>query len=759
MNYEEKKKEVNLLDYWRMVVRRKGVIFAFTGVVVLLMGIRTFTSTPIYKAQATLMIEEEKAKMLSIENEFGYQSQVSDLRFFNTQLILLKSESLAERVARKLNLLSRPEFGAGKKPRKSLIAWIKDLLSFKWIVPKKKPKKEESGDLVPSNPFSGIAQSVRNSIEVSPIRETKVIKLSYSSPYPVLAAEIVNTLAQEFIAFSIEKRFETTQQASDFLGEQIVNLRDDLAAKERELQRYGKEKGLFFLNDSESTVVNKFADLNEAYTHAQIDRIKAEAIYRELKELKMDSLPQFVSDPAIQQLKAEYTRMKNEYEEKSRVYKSSHPEMVRLKAKMDSMKDELRHAVDAAESEYRSALKKEVSLRNLLGRQRSSVVKMNSNAILYKSLKIEVENKRKLLNSLVERQNETLVSARLGGLKTSSTSIIDRAKVPQSPISPRKKRNLILALLMGLFGGVGLCFFLDYMDNTIKGPEEVEKLVDLPSLGVIPFLPPDGMKKKKRYGYFTKYSYAYGQDNPQEKESLLDIKNIELINHLYPKFSISEDYRTARTSILLSHAERPPRTIAFSSASPKEGKTATVANMAVSFSQLEKKVLVVDSDMRKPRLHRLFKARNIGGLSGYLTGRISLEDAMLKTSIENIWMIPSGPIPPNPSELLNSNKMKEMIEETKARFDVVLLDTPPVMAVIDPVIISSLVDSTVFIVQEGKTAHKPFVSSIEGLRRAKANIVGVLFNEAKMRGDGYYHSSYSRYYRYHYYGGEEEAEE
>ena len=761
---EEREKGVDLLEYWRIIIKRKWVVVTFAGALILFVGIFSFLATPIYKAKTTLLIEEESSRILSIEDEFGYQRRAVDLRFYNTQLKLLKSKSLAERVARKMNLLSRQEFGAGEKPKKSLIAAAKDLISLRWIASKKK-KDRESDALIPSNPYSEIAAAIQSGVEVSPVRDTKLVELSYKSPYSVLSADIVNALAEEFISFSVEKRYETTQQASDFLSEQIANLREDLAAKERELQRYGQEKKLFFTSDKESAVVNKFADVLDAYTQAQIERINKEATYRESKDLDVDSLPQFVNNPMIQELKTDYTRMKNEYEEMSKTFKSNYPDMIKSRAKLDSMKEELKSeikkAVDAAESEYRSALKKEASLEDLLETQRRDVVRMNSNAIFYNSLKIEVENMQNQLNSLIEMEKDTQVSARLGGLKTSNISIIDKAEIPKSPASPKKRRNLILALIVGIFGGVGLCFLLESLDNTVKGPEDVEKLSGLPSLGVIPYLPPEGMKKKKRYGYYSKYKhkYSYKKENPEGKESLPDIKEIELVNQLYPRFFISEDYRTVRTSILLSHAESPPKSIVFTSALPKEGKTATVANMAVAFSQLDEKVLVVDADLRKPRLHRIFKVKNIGGLSGYLTGKVSIEDAVQKTNVENIWLIPSGPIPPNPSELLNSDKMKGMMDELKRGYDVVMLDTPPMLAVVDGVIISSLGDSTVFIIQAGKTTRKPFLQAVEELKRAKAKVIGVVFNEVKAKGEGYYSPYYHHYRsRYHYYGEEEEEE-
>lgn len=760
MSYEEKRREIDLMEYWRVIVKRKWVIVTFAGILVFITGVFSFLAVPLYKSTVTLLMEEESSKILSIDETFGYQPSVGrDLRFYNTQIRLLKSKSLAERVARKMNLLSRPEFGAGRKSKKSMVALAKDILTFKWIKSKKKSKDEKLNSLFSSSPYSSIARSVQSNIEVESIRDTKLVEVSFTSPSPILAAETVNTLAKEFINFSIEKRYATTQQASDFLSEQIANLREELATKERELQRYGQEKEILLLNDTESTALNKFDALNQAYTQAQIERIRAEANYRELKDLNVDSLPHFVNNSVVQQLHTEYTRLKNEYKERSKEFKPNYPDMVRLKARLDNMEEELRNeiekAVDAAESQYRTALKNENSLRKILNEQKIDVARMDSDAILYRSLKIEVENKRRVLNSLEERKSQTEVSASLGGLKSSNISIIDPGEVPRSPFSPKKTYNLTIALLIGIFGGAGLCFFLDYLDNTVKGPEDVEKLAGLSSIGIIPFLSPEGTKKKKKHSYYSQYNYSYGKENPGREEILPNIKKIELVNHLHPKFFLSEDYRTVRTSILLSHAESPPKSIVFSSPLPREGKTATVVNMAVAFAQLKEKVLVVDSDLRKPRLHRIFKVRNNTGLSAYLTGKVSLGEAIQKTSIENIWILPSGLIPPNPSELLNSKKMKEMMEEVKKRFDIVFLDTTPVLAVIDAVIVSSLADSTVLVIKAGKITRKPFLNTVDELRRAKAKIIGVLFNQLKVKRGDYYFMDYYRYYRQHYYGEEE----
>jgi capsular exopolysaccharide synthesis family protein len=752
MNNKIERKEIDVLEYWHIILKRKWILVTFAAVLVVFVAIFSFTSTPLYRATASIMIEEPSSNMLNIQDIMGYGGYYrSDYlgTFFNTQLKLLTSRSLAERVAKKMNFPARPEFLASARSRTSLFQSVKNLVTLRWLFTPRKPADRGEKAQYQPNPYSAYAFTVLGGLSITPVEETRLVDVSYTSSHPVLAADIVNTLVEEFISFSIESRYEATQQASEFLTEEIAKLRDDLGAKERDLQRYGEEKKLLFLSKDESSVVNKFADVSSALTEAQVDRIKKESLFRELRSLKADALPQFISNPLIQSLKTSYTQTKNEFDERSKVFKPDYPEMIKLRTRMDSMKSELqseiRKAVDASEADFRASQKKEASLQNMLESQRTEVSKMDSNAILYNSLRIEVENMRNLLNSLVAKQNETLVSARLGGLRTSNIKIIDRALVPGGPFTPNTRRNLLMALLVGLFGGLGLIFLVEYMDNTVKGPEDAEKITGLPSLGIIPFLSPDGLKKRSdQYG-----SYSYGAENAAGEETMPEVSEIELINHLFPKFSISEDYRTVRTSILFSHSDSQPKTICFTSTLPQEGKTATVSNIAVSFAQLEGKVLLVDCDMRKPRLHRIFKVRNLVGLSGYLTGKVTFEDAIQKTSIENIWILPSGPHPPNPAELLNSRRMKEFMALVKERFDVILLDTPPVLAVIDPVIISSLSDCTVIVIRAGKTTRKPLAKAVAEIRKAKSEVIGVIFNEVRIGRQGtvgpYYH-----YYQYEY---------
>lgn len=753
MNTNGQKKEIDVWEYLRIVLKRKWVLIGFAAVLLVLAAVNSFTTRPLYRATATILIEEPGSSMLNIQELLNYQIGYGNDyigTYFNTQLRLLTSRSLAERVAKRMNLASRPEFQSPRRGRPSILGAVRRFASLSWLTPRpKRDAASEAASRATMTPASAFAFTILGGLIVTPVVETRLVDVSYTSPYPRLAADVVNALVEEFITFSVETRYEATQQASEFLNEQIAQLREDLGVKERELQKYGEEKKLLFLNANESSVVNKFADVNTAFTEAQIDRFKKEATYRELRDVKLDALPQFVNNPLIQSLKTSYVQIKNEVDEKSKTYRADHPEMIRLKARLDStqseLQSELQKAVGAAEADYRAALNKETSLQGLLDTQRTDVVRTNNNSILYNSLKIEVDNKRTLLTSLISKQNETLVSARLGGLRTSNIKIIDPALVPGGPFTPNIPRNLMMALLLGLFGGLGLVFLFEYLDNTVKGPEDAEKITGLASLGIIPYLSPDGAKKRDS----GKYGYTYGNEAAVPDDSSPKVTEIELVNHLFPKFSIAEDYRTIRTSILFSRADATPKVICFTSSLPQEGKSATISNLAVSFAQLEGRVLLIDADLRKPRLHKVFGARNTVGLSGYLAGRVPFEDAVQKTQIDNIWLMTSGPHPPNPAELLNSRHMRELIAQARERFDTVLIDTPPVLAVIDPVIVASLADATVVIVRAAKTTRKALGRAVAEIRKSKADVIGLVFNEVRIGsqavGTPYYH-----YYQYEY---------
>ena len=754
MVHDEEKREVDLMEYLRIIEKRKWLAITFVSAIILFTAIFTFTAIPQYKATATLFIEEESSRVMNIEDEFGNPRQVTDMRTFNTQLGMLKSKNLAASVAERLNLLSRPELLEGIQPKKSPFSSVKNIITLKWLS-SGKSAEEEKNPQSQSNPYSGYAGIIQANLKISPRRDTKLVDVSYTSRIPRLCAEVVNAYAVEFQEFGSSLRYERTKRFSNDLSKQIDTLRAELVSRQREKQRYGEEKGLILSDpesEEESAVFTKYRSLYDAYNQAVIEKNRIGAINAIVRDADIDSLPN-IDDTRIQQLQTEYMNAKNDYDEIRRTAGSNNPTLIRAQDRLDRSKENLKQAILGIGAEYDKAIRYERSLRRELDQQESEISVLQSDIVFYQTLNYEVESLKTRLNSLLNIQTQVNASKELESLKTSNISVVDQAEVPNKPVSPNKKKNIMLAVLFGLFGGIGLCFLFEYLDNTIKGPEEVEKLTGLPLLGVIPLLEQDDLHGKERS--LSEYGSKGQKEGLAAKKSETKNKDIELINHLFPTHPISDDYRTVRTSILLSHADSPPKIIALTSSLPAEGKSTTLVNLAIAFAQLEKKVLVIDSDIRKPRIHRIFKIGNTGGLSGCLAGKLELKDAIQKTFIKNLCFLPAGPTPPNPSELLNSAKMKEMLEEVKKTFDIVLLDTSPILAIIDAVIISTLVESTIMVLRAGEVTRKPFMSAVGELKRGNAHIMGVVFNGLKASEGKYFYRGNYPYYRYGYYGSQE----
>jgi len=766
MNKIIEKKEIDLVDIGRIAMKRKWVIILLAVFFAVVVAVSSFTKTPVYRATSRILIEEPGSGFSNIQDLLKPQSYYSKNyvgTYFNTQLQLLTSRTLAGRVVEIMDLGSRSELQQLSSSKKGFGQKIKDIVSFRWLRSERKKTGLDTEFVDVPDPESKLARYILNDLKILPVIKTRLVDVSFTSDHAGLASDIVNALTGEFINYSIEMRYAPTQQASEFLGEQITQLRKELNAKERDLQKYGEDVGLLLMkNKQDSTMVQGFSSLMKAYSDAQLDRYKKEAKYLELKGLNAETIPLYIDDSVLQTLRSNYIQARSEYNEKLGTFLPDYPEMLQLKRKTDSLYDslqnELRKSISAARSEYNEAQNNERSLKAAYEEKKKEVYKSNNDAIYYQSLDIEVTNKRRLLTSLVQKKSETQVSARLKGLKTSNIKIIDKALSPENPVSLHTVRNIILALMLGIFLGAGIAFVTEYFDNTIRDPEEVEKTLDLPSLGIIPFVSPNGTRKSgPRKGYYSSAEVAGGGMAISPSEA----KEVELINHLFPNLSIAEDFRTIRTSIMFSHAGTPPKVITFSSSFPQEGKSSTVANMGVSFAQLNKKVLLIDGDLRRPRQHKIFKARNTKGLSDHLTGEIDFEEAVQMTAIKNLWLLPSGSIPPNPAELLDSDTMRDLLTNVREKFDVILIDAPPLLAVIDAIVLGTFSDSMVLVIRSGKTTKKALAKAVSEVRKTKAQIIGVVYNEVKAKSNGtqYYAPSYQSFMDEYYEVETEEAKE
>ena len=700
-------KEFQIDRYWK-IIRPRLHILVICVILALLGGFaKSMTITPHYRAYGILMIAPEQEGTITFSDRFSIRPNTE---YFNTQVRILKSRSLAKRVIEEISDTSFQQL-----PGDTSIA----------------------GNLGNDELLNRQVDRFLGTIEVRPLRDTRLVEVGYTSLDAERAADIVNTLFTKYIEFNQEFKSSSTRQASEFINRQMEELQRTLAQKEEELQNYSKSKDLFYLNNEENVEVGKFSDLNRAYTEAQINRINKEAVYRELKRQDFEDYPAVRNDQLINQLKGNYANLENEYKRKSQVFKDSYPEMVKIKSQMDALQQRIREEsgnlaeqnLKDAKNQYESALKKEDSLLKLLNQQKEEMVTSNSNAIHYNSLRIEVENMRNLLNFLDRKHKETiLVSTNHEGADLSNIRIIDPADVPRRAIAPQRRMLLLMALILGIGGGLALIFLLDFMDRTVKDQEDIKELMGVPTLGVIP-------------ASTTKSSYtSYFQYLPYKKEKAKPggTKEIEMINYFDPESPLSESYRNIRTSILLSTAGRPPRIITLSSARPSEGKTATVINLAIAFHQLGKKVLLIDGDLRKPRIHKIFRLKNTVGLSSYLVGRAKWTEIVKTTDIPNLHVIPSGPIPPNPVELLDSEIMESLVTKNASpKYDVIFLDSPPFIDIVDPIILGKISDGMILVTWSGKTNRNLVEKAKEKIDQFNIRLLGVVLNKVNLKGEGY----------------------
>lgn len=713
--------EIDLRKYIDVLFRRRWTIISITMLAVAIALLISFTMRPRYTARGMVMIEKEP-NILSFEDIFQIETFRDD--YFQTQYKLLQSRSLAERTIDKLNLWGREEFSG---------------------------KREVSAEEIKNPVFKQkVIDRFLSRLEVKPVRMTRLVEVSFTSYDPALASDCVNALFDAFVDMNIEAKSEATEQASEFLAQQINELKKEISQKEQELQRYGQEKDIVILSDKETTIIEKLGEINRALTEAQIDRVRKESYYNEIKNASPDFIPEAMNNPLIQRLREDYIKLSREYSKMQEKFQPDYPEMQRLKAELDTARDMLKNETEslikAAYSEYQAALKKEKSLQELFDRQKEEAFKINSSAILYNSLKIEIENRKNLLESLLKRQSETGLTARLKGLRTSNIRIIDRADIPVRPSSPKKLRNLMLALFLGLFGGVGLALGLEYLDNTVKSVEDVERYAGLPALGVVPAFDNDS----RAYGYYYSYSSRKegekGKDG-KEKQKEPRPENIELIVYHAPESALAEAYRSLRTALLLSGPQAHLKKIQVTSPLQGEGKSSTISNLAVSLAQMGRRVLLIDADLRRPRQHRLFNVKNHDGLTNYLALDLPPDKLVKATMVPNLFLVNSGPIPPNPAELLSTEKMSRLLEEMSRRYDFLLIDTPPVLAVTDAQVVGKMVDGLVLVVQAERTPREALRQTRELLDLLKIKTLGVVVNCFDLDSRGYY---YRRYYKHYY---------
>ncbi|HOI44087.1 MAG TPA: polysaccharide biosynthesis tyrosine autokinase [Candidatus Aminicenantes bacterium] len=717
---QERKARINLWDDWEVIIKRKWIIISFALAVLTTVMIGTFTARPTYTAKGILQIEKEP-NILTFQDIFQIDAFNDD--YYQTQYKILESRTLAANTIERLKLRENEKFTGKLK---------KDL-------DKTDPAFREA-----------MIDVFLGRLSVDPIRQTRLVEVSFKGPDPDFAARVLNELFDTFIDMSIQKKYSAAEQATEFLSKQIANVSAEIQDKEKRLQEYGARKNIVVLNDRETTIVEKLGGLNRALTEAQIERIAKETYYNQIKMATPDNIPEALNNSSLQKLREEYLRLNRESTRKAETFLPDFPEMKRLKAELDAAKESLgretQRLIVAAYSDYQAAFRKEQSLADAFNQQKLEAARLNSDAILYNSLKVEIENNKNVLQSLLIRQGQTDVSAQLKGLGTSSVSIVDRAAPPRYPSSPKKKLNMLLALMIGLIGGLGLAFLFEHLDNSVKTYEDVEKYCRAPALGIIPRFGKDGRQAlQEKVAQVENLVMRLLKKGTEQARVIPMVESIQLITQFSPNSLFSENYRSIRTTLLFSSAGS--KTLAVSSPLPQEGKTATISNLAVSFAQADKQVLVIDADLRKPRLHAIFNIDNLNGLTDYLNGNIEIDESIKRIQkIPNLFLLNAGSVPPNPLELLGSEKMTYLVEYFKQFFDYILFDTPPLLPFSDAIILGQKIDGVILVAWGNKTPREALQQAKDKLDAHEIKCVGVILNSVNIKEHGSYYAHYHRYY-------------
>lgn len=742
----QEEREVNLRDYLGVLRKRMWTIIAFFLIVVITTAVGTFTVRPVYRATATIQIDKENPQIVDFREIFAVSAW--DVDYYQTHHQILASRQLARRIVNALKLSEHPEFIPGpenafqrlKSNLFELLSTLKSnvlaLLSGLMASSHKDPLKESQphGDSSDAATETFLISQFISRLSIEPVRNTRLVRIHFDSHYPELSSQVSNVVAKTYIQMNLESRMNATEQAREQLNEQLESMKGKMEQSDEELQAFGSEHGFIFLDEKEKNVVlHRLSELNEALAKAESERMAKEALYRQTRQGHYDAIPSILENKLIQDLRQKYVELEVQYSRLSETFKPGYPEMVRIKKQMETIQRrldaELNRFVIAIKNEFESCLRKESMIRTAYEQQKGRATEMQQKAIGYYILKREADTNRELYKNLLQRMKEAGIAA---GIKASNIQVVDQAEVPASPFKPNIPRNVLLAAVVGLLLGVGLAFFFEFLDNTIKTPEDVEQMIRLPSFGMVPEISYEKRKRMER-----------GEIYP-----------VELVTFGNPKSMLSEAYRNIRTSILLSFSERPPKTLVVSSPNPMEGKTTTAINMAIAFAQTGAQVLIIDADLRKPRLHKIFNKSNGMGLSNYLSGNADIQSVIKKSNIPNLCYIPCGPVPPNPSELLGSNLFKNTVQLLGNRFDNIIIDSPPVLSFVDSLILSNCVDGVILVVLGGKTPREALLRSKGALLQVNAKILGVVVNRVDIQ-----KSKYGYYYYQHYSYYEQDSKE
>lgn len=709
---------IDLRQYFRVLNRYKWGILGLAAAMSVLVGLITFSMTPIYSAQSTLLIESSDADVVSIQEVYGMESASSE--YYQTQFEILKSRALIEKTIRETNLLNEPAFAADSGG-----GW-KQMFPFNLIFAEADEPSEEAI-------MQGAVNRFSDALTISPVRNTQLAHIIFESPDSSLAARVANVHAAQYIESIMDARIEATMQASDWLRERLIGLRDDMREAEMRLQEFREREGIAGSGGGMILADMELERISGNIVDARERRMELENLYNQIQNVdvgdpdQIDLIPSVLQSNLIRDIKASLLDIERRKAELSQRYGERHPRMISVNNELENAlatyRDQVQSIINGVANDYRVALASERSLEQSMERARASFQDLNRTDYQLRELEQEAQTRREIYNTFLTRLNETSAT---GDLTSANARVSDPAVAPLQPAKPRKKLIVAITFVLSLMAGVVLAFLSEALNNTVKTPDDVELKLHSTMLGLIPVVDLKAEKEQDVYAYFLH-------------------KN---------RSNYAEAVRTIRTGLILSSLDDEQKIIAVTSTIPGEGKTSTSLSLAFAFGQMER-VLLIDADMRRPSVSKAvgIDQSNRPGLSNVIAGTATMDEAVYTYKEGNISVLASGPIPPNPLELLGSKRFHNLLDDMREHYDRIIIDTAPSGAVSDALALSKQVDSMVYVVQADSTPATQVANSIDRLRKVNANIAGVVLNKLNMsKNAAYYEQYYAGYYNYHSYG-------
>lgn len=702
---------VDLHAQWIILVRRRVLVL---GVCAAMVGGALAVSaraTRIYDAACSLIIDVNPPRVLDKEQvqevaESGTAYWYTK-EFYETQYKVINSRGVAERVVQQLDLAQNAKFLGVDK--------IRDVAEREKAMKKADP-----------------AAALLGRLKVEPVKDSRVVRIRVEDESPEMAATLANAVAEAYIAENQEVRSSITRRAVEWLESQVGELQAKNEESAKGLYAFKEQNDIVFTSweDKQSMTSQRLTALNDLLTKTRAQKAQLQARFDAIEAVRKsadpvetlgDSLQPIASNVLIQNLKLQYATTKNECADLEERLLDKHPKLIACQAKLEfarkNLHDEIWKALDAAQSEYREAVQTEKNLLALYNEAKEEAFRLNQHEVQYTELKRAVEGNQRLYDLVVKRLKDATLA---GALQISNVRVLERALPKLQPIRPNLKLNLLVGLILGLLGGITLAFAIEFLDRTIQTQEQLESRLGITFLGILPRLEGSTPRDKAE---------TYVQD--------------------HPKSAFAECCRSIRTNILFMSPDLPLKTVLVTSGGMEDGKTTTAVNLAIAMAESGNKVLLVDSDMRRPRIDRVFNVSNEQGLSSLVVGQGSLDGCVKSTEVRGLFVLPCGPIPPNPAELLHTEAFRTLLKEMETKFDRVVLDSAPAGLVADAVVLATLVSGTLLVIKAGQTTRELAVRTTRALTGVNAKILGGILNDLNLQDKkyAYYYSRYGYYTR------------